>query len=74
MIENSFNRPLPNIEYIAYVNDKAIARDEWGELYYQELPRELFTPGEVAYLAELDLVSDLPEDEQEKIREFLEME
>lgn len=74
MKEKHQERPLPNIEYIAYLNGRAIARDEWGELYYHEIPEEYGTVGEVALLDDIKPISELQQEEQKKIREFLEME
>lgn len=65
------DRPLPNIEYIAYFEGKAIAKDEYDHYYYQELPEDLFVPGEVAFIEDLTPVDELFEEERYEIYEFL---
>ncbi len=65
------NRPLPNIEYVAYFDGKAIARDEWGDLYYQEIPEDFVEIGEVARIEDINPLSELSEDKQQDIIEYL---
>ena len=65
------DRPLPNIEYIAYFDGKAIAKDEHGHYYYQEMPEDLFVAGEVAFIEDLEAVDELPEEERYEIYEYL---
>lgn len=74
MREESYDRLAPDIEYIAYFEGKAIARDEWGELYYQEIPEEFVTFGEIAFFEDIEPISALPQEDQQRIREYLEME
>ncbi|MDE6021810.1 MAG: hypothetical protein K2H01_12535 [Ruminococcus sp.] len=65
------DRPLPNIEYVAYFDGKAIAKDEYDHYYFQELPEDLFVAGEVAFIEDLTPVDELPEEERYEIYEFL---
>ena len=53
------------------MNGKAIARNEWGDLYYQELPKEFFEIGDVALISDLSPISDLSVNEQEDIEMFV---
>ena len=70
MREGSYDRLAPDIEYIAYFEGKAIARDEWGELYYQEIPEEFVTFGEMTFLEDGEASSALPHEDQQRIQEY----
>lgn len=52
---------------IAYVEGLAIAKDEWGDLYFAEMPEEFATIGEVADLNAFEPFEKLPSDVQSKI-------
>lgn len=71
LTEKRIERAYPNIEYTAYFDGKAIAQDEFGKLYYQEMPEEFFESGTVALLSDLTPIGELPFNEQEKIESFI---
>lgn len=52
---------------IGYINGKAIIENEWGNLFYVEIPEEFITIGETAIDEGLTSISELPQQEQEEI-------
>lgn len=45
---------------IAYIDGKAIVKNDDGELYYCEMPEDFVTIGETMFEADLTPVSELP--------------
>ncbi len=64
-----FNKEVPgelylaNNEIVAYINGKAIVENDWGKLYFVEMPGEYAVIGEVVQSAGLIELTDLPKDE-----------
>lgn len=58
---------VPDNTIVAYVDGMAIAEDEWGDLYYSEMPEEIVTIGEVADLNAFKPFKDLPGTVQSRI-------
>lgn len=56
---------------IAYIDGKAIVKDDDGELYYCEIPEEFITLGETMFAADLTPLSDLTIMEQYSIQSQL---
>lgn len=52
---------------VAYLNDKAIAVNEWGTVFYMELPEEFVEIGDVVPAAELIPIDELSREEQAEI-------
>ena len=56
----SFTGPVANIEMIGYLHGFVIAKNEWGDLFVSERPKEFYFPGELIERESLTPLSDLP--------------
>lgn len=52
---------------VDYVNGKAIVSNEWGNLFYVEMPEEHAVIGEVLPTEDLTSINELTEDERKYI-------
>ncbi len=58
---------LPDNTIVAYVEGLAIVKDEWGDLYFAEMPQEFAPIGEVADLNGFEPFEKLPAELKGKV-------
>lgn len=63
--------PVADNTIVAYVNGKAIVEDEWGDLYFCEMPQEVVTVGEIADMQGFQTISELSSNEINEILRVL---
>lgn len=52
---------------VAYINGKAIAQNEWGAVFYLEIPEDFIEIGDVLPATDLTPLNELDEQEQLEI-------
>lgn len=52
---------------VAYINGKAIAQNEWGTVFYLEIPEDFIEIGDVLPATDLTPLNELDEQEQLEI-------
>lgn len=54
-------------EIVGYYKGKAIVKQDDGVLFYEEIPEEFVTIGEIAFPEDISPISELPEAERKEI-------